>query len=613
MVNRIYSKIMRINNRALIALFFILLSVSAISAQISFTAHAPRQVVQGNKFDIRFVLRNAEGSNFNEPKVDGVTKIYGPSLSTSYSQEWINGKSSSSSSQEYTLLYRADKAGSYTIPAATIDVDGKRYSSKTLTIEVLPPDKSASQGANSQSVRIDDIDSQSSSKPLNSNDLFVRIIMSKQRVFEQEAVVCTIKLYTKYQISQFMTTLQPSFDGFLIEELPIEPSLNNVEHYNGENYMVAELKKCILFPQKSGKLTISSGNYDVTAVQYESVRSLFGIIRQPVEKKLQVKSNSATVNILPLPTPKPSSFQGAVGQFSVSTNLKPDKFKTYEAATYTVDISGSGNIKYLKAPSVNFPSQFDVYDPQNNIEAKPSGTTVKGSSIFEYTFIPQFMGDYEIPVSEFSYFDPISAKYVTINIPAKKLKVEKGVASASTTFTKDFELKNKDILHIKVGNLNIQKTHEMYLNSYLFWFWYIIPIVILVSILFYYRKTIKQRSNIQLLKTKRANKVAKKRLKRAKEFMMANLNNEFYAEILKALWGYLSDKLNIPVSELNKENISLELSNYGANEQIINELISILDKCEFAQYAPELGGSNMAEIYNVTSEIMDKLENTKRK
>lgn len=613
MVNRIYSKIMRINNRALIALFFILLSISAISAQISFTAHAPRQVVQGNKFDIRFVLRNAEGSNFNEPKVDGVTKIYGPSLSTSYSQEWINGKSSSSSSQEYTLLYRADKAGSYTIPAATIDVDGKRYSSKTLTIEVLPPDKSASQGANSQSVRIDDIDSQSSSKPLNSNDLFVRIIMSKQRVFEQEAVVCTIKLYTKYQISQFMTTLQPSFDGFLIEELPIEPSLNNVEHYNGENYMVAELKKCILFPQKSGKLTISSGNYDVTAVQYESVRSLFGIIRQPVEKKLQVKSNSATVNILPLPTPKPSSFQGAVGQFSVSTNLKPDKFKTYEAATYTVDISGSGNIKYLKAPSVNFPSQFDVYDPQNNIEAKPSGTTVNGSSIFEYTFIPQFMGDYEIPVSEFSYFDPTSAKYVTINIPAKKIKVGKGVASASTTFTKDFELKNKDILHIKVGNLNIQKTHEMYLNSYLFWFWYIIPIVILVSILWYYRKTIKQRSNIQLLKTKRANKVAKKRLKRAKEFMMANLNNEFYAEILKALWGYLSDKLNIPVSELNKENISLELSNYGANEQIINELISILDKCEFAQYAPELGGSNMAEIYNETSEIMDKLENTKRK
>lgn len=613
MVNRIYSKIMRINNRALIALFFILLSASAISAQISFTAHAPRQVVQGNKFDIRFVLRNAEGSNFNEPKVDGVTKIYGPSLSTSYSQEWINGKSSSSSSQEYTLLYRADKAGSYTIPVATIDVDGKRYSSKALTIEVLPPDKSASQGVNSQGVRIDDIDSQSTSKPLNSNDLFVRIIMSKQRVFEQEAVVCTIKLYTKYQISQFMTTLQPSFDGFLIEELPIEPSLNNVEHYNGENYMVAELKKCILFPQKSGKLTISSGNYDVTAVQYESVRSLFGIIRQPVEKKLQVKSNSATVNILPLPTPKPSSFQGAVGQFTVSTNIKPDKFKTYEAATYTVDISGSGNIKYLKAPSVNFPSQFDVYDPQNNIEAKPSGTTVKGSSIFEYTFIPQFVGDYDIPASEFSYFDPTSAKYVTINIPAKKLKVGKGVASVSTTFTKDFELKNKDILHIKLGNLNIQKIHEMYLNSYLFWFWYIIPIIILVSILWYYRKTIKQRSNIQLLKTKRANKVAKKRLKRAKEYMTVNLNNEFYAEILKALWGYLSDKLNIPVSELNKENISLELSNYGADEQIINELISILDKCEFAQYAPELGGSNMAEIYNVTSEIMDKLENTKRK
>lgn len=604
---------MRIYNRILFTLLTIYIGIGVVSAQVSFSAHAPRQVVQGNKFDVRFVLRNAEGSNFQEPKVDGATKIYGPALSTSYSQEWVNGKSSSSSSQEYSLLYRADKAGSYTIPAATIEVDGKRYSTKTLTIEILPPDKTTNQGSQSQSVRIDDIDTQSSSKPLNAKDLFVRIIMSKQKVYEQEAVVCTIKLYTKYQISQFMTTLQPSFDGFLIEELPLEPSLNNVEHYNGENYMVAELKKCILFPQKSGKLTITSGNYDVTAVQYESVRSLFGIIRQPVEKKIQVKSNSASVNILPLPTPKPSSFMGAVGQFTVSTSVTPNNFKTYEAATYTYNISGSGNIKYLKAPEINFPSQFDVYDPQNKVEAKPAGSTVKGVSDFEYTFIPQYVGDYEIPASEYTYFDPVSAKYVTINVPSKMIKVAKGVATTSTSITKDLELKNKDILHIKNGDLALEKEHKMYISSFSYWLWYIIPVLLLISIMWYYRKTIKQRSNIQMMKTKRANKVAKKRLKQAKEFMSANDSNKFYAEILKALWGYLSDKLSIPVSELNKENISIELMKYGSDEQVVTDLIAILDKCEFAQYAPELSGSNMSEIYDETSEIMDKLENTKRK
>lgn len=597
----------------LLLLIFILSGAAAVSGQVSFTADGPRQVVQGNKFSIRYILRNAEGDNFNEPTVEGATKLYGPALSTSYSHEWVNGKSSSSSSQEYSLMYRADKAGTYTIPPATIDVDGKRYTSKSLELEILPPDKSASAGSQSQGVRIDDIDTQSASKPLNSKDLFVRIEMSKQKVYEQEAVVCTIKLYTKYQISQFMTTLQPSFDGFLIEELPLSPSLNNVEHYNGENYMVAELKKCILFPQKSGKLTITSGNYDVTAIQYDMVRSLFGTIRQPVESKVQVKSNSASVNILPLPSPKPASFSGAVGQFSVTANVKPDKFKTYEAATYTYTVSGSGNIKYIKAPEIHFPSQFDVYDPQSTVEAKPSGSTVKGSTKFEYTFIPQYVGDYEIPSSEFTYFDPSVTKYVTINVPGQMVSVAKGVATAAAPVGKDIELQNKDILHIKTGDLSLSKNHGMYISSFAYWLWYIIPVLVLLSIMWYYRKSLKERSNIQMMKTKHANKVAKKRLKQAKAFMQANDSNKFYAEILKAVWGYLSDKLSIPVSELNKENITSELERFGADEVAVGEVIAILDKCEFAQYAPELSGTDMNEVYEEASEMMNKLENTKKR
>ena len=573
---------MKQNIKIYVCLLFVLFCINAI-AQISFTAQAPRQVVQGNKFDIRFVLRNAEGENFQEPKVEGATKIYGPALSTSYSSQWVNGKSSSSSSQEYTLMYRADKAGTYTIPPATIEAEGKKYTTSSLTIEILPPDKNSQQNGQSQGVRVDDIDSQSASKPVNANDLFIRISMSKQKVYEQEAVVCTIKLFTKYQISQFMTTLQPSFDGFLIEELPLEPSLNNVEHYNGQNYMVAELKKCILFPQKSGKLTITSGNYDVTAIQYEQVRSLFGIIRQPVERKLKVKSNSATVNILPLPSPKPTSFSGAVGKFKVNTEVKSKNFKTYEAATYSYTISGSGNIKYLKAPEINFPSQFDVYDPQNDVNAKVSGQSVSGSNKFEYTFIPQYVGDYEIPASTFTYFDPASAKYVNIEVPATPISVAKGIAvSSDAVISNDLELKNKDILHIKTSNLKLKKEHKLYLNSFIYWLWYILPLIAVLGLMWYYRKTIKERSNIQLLKNRRANKVAKKRLKQAQVFLKANDNTNFYSEILKALWGYLSDKLSIPVSELNKENISTELQTFGTDENTITDLLSILDKCEFA-------------------------------
>ena len=601
------------NSKRILVIFALILCVLGVKAEVSFTAQAPRQVIQGNKFDIKYVLRNAEGENFQEPEVSEFTKLYGPSVSTSYSHQWINGKSSSSSSQEYTLLYRATTAGTFTIPAASIDVDGKRYTSKTLTIEVLPQDKSANGGTQSQGVRIDDIDTQSASKPLSAKDLFVRIEMSKQKVYEQEAVVCTIKLYTKYQISQFMPTQQPSFDGFLIEELPLSPSLNNVEHYNGENYMVAELKKCILFPQKSGKLTISSGNYDVTAIQYDVVRSLFGQIRQPVETKVQVKSNSATVNILPLPEPKPASFTGAVGQFTVSTEVTPNKFKTYEAAIYSYTVSGTGNIKYLNAPEINFPSQFDVYDPQSIVDAKPSGSTVKGKTKFEYTFIPQYVGDYEIPASEFTYFDPKTSKYETIIIPAKNISVAKGVSTAAHVVGKDIELKNQDILHIKTGDLNLKSNHDFYLNSFLYWLLYILPLIIFTFLMWYNRKTIKERSNIQLMKNKRANKVAQKRLKQAKEYLKTNDSNKFYAEILKALWGYLSDKLSISVSELNKENITIELAKYGVGDDVIADVMKLLDKCEFAQYAPELSGSNLEDIYGETSDLMDKLENTRKK
>ncbi len=593
------------------------LAITAVAnaADVSFSVDYPRQVVQGNKFQISFSLRNAEGNGFKAPEVGGCKLLYGPSKSSSYSSQWVNGVSSSSSSEEYTMVYRADQAGKYTVGSATVSVGGKQYSTKPFTIEILPPDRSAQQGNNrgSQSVQIDNANTQTAGKQVSSKDLFVRIILSKSNVYEQEAVVCTIKLYTKYQISQFIANIQPSYNGFLIEELPVSPNLNEIEHVNGENYMVAELKKCILFPQQSGKLTITSGTYDVTVVQYEQFRTPFGIMRQPVEKQLQVKSNTSSVNILPLPEPKPASFNGAVGNFTVSTEIKPQVLKTYEAATYSYIIRGSGNIKYLKSPTIGFPSQFDVYDPQNNINAKPSGNTVSGTVTIDYTFIPQFVGKYEIPGTEFTYFNPATRKYETLTTQKYDLTVAKGSGAASQAPKGGIEQKNRDILHIKTGDLHLKQEHSYAVEGFGYWLWYIVPLLLLAAVLFYYRKALKARSDMQLMRTKRANKVAQKRLRAAKQWMRAGDKNKFYAEVLTALWGYLSDKIQIPVSELNKENISAELTNYGATDEVIAAVIEVLNNCEFAQYAPELSGNDMESIYSAAADAMDKLENTKRK
>ena len=599
-------------NKLLIVAALLVVGGLCALAQVSFTVDAPRQVIEGNKFTITYVLRNGEGSSFQEPKVEGTTKLFGPATSRSYSSQWVNGVSSSSTSEEYAITYRADKAGKYNVAAAKVQVDGKTYSTQTFTIEILPPDRTAQNGQGG--VQIDNYDSQRAGKEVGADDLFIRINLSKSSAYEQEAVVCTIKLYTKYQVSQFMPTLQPSFNGFLIEELPITSSLNNVERVNGQNYMVAELKKCILFPQQSGELEITSGNYDVTVVQYEAVRTLFGTMRQPVERQLSIKSNSQKINIKALPAPRPASFSGAVGKFSVETEIKPPVLKTYEASTLSYKVTGQGNIKYLKAPKIQFPAQFDVYDPQNNADAKPSGSTVSGTMTFEYTFIPQYVGKYEIPATEFTYFDPSAGKYVTLNTPKYDLSVAKGSGTAAQVpVDNNIEQKNTDILHIKTGDLGLQKEHVSFVAGWTYWLWYVLPTILLVAILIYYRKLLKERQNMALMRTKHANKLAKKRLKQAKAYMAANDSGKFYAELLNAIWGYLSDKLGIPVSELNKENIASVLASREVDDGTVTMLMELLDKCEFAQYAPELADSGIGETYNKAVEVMDKLETVKKK
>ncbi len=602
----------------LIILWTLLCVALSASASVSFTVQAPRQVNEGSKFNVTFVLKNAEGSGFVAPDIPGATKLYGPALSTSYSQSWVNGKSSSSSSQEYTMIYKATKQGRLSVGAASVDVNGRRMTTKPFTIDVLPPDKAANSRTRSlqedqqqherRGVQYDDPITQSADKAVTGNDIFVRIEMSKPRVYEQQAVVCTIKLYTKYQVSQFIPTLQPSFDGFLIEEIPMQPSLNNVETHNGQQYMVAVLKKCILYPQQSGKLTITSGNYDVNVVQYENYRTIFGTLSQPVEKKLVVKSNTATVNILPLPEPKPADFTGAVGRFTVATSINPTPLKTYQAATYSYVVTGTGNLKYIKAPEIAFPKQMDVYDPKTNLKVNPGGGDMSGSVQIDYPFIPQFAGDFTIPASRFTFFNPETGKYESIPVPEQPLKVGKGEGAPSN----HYRLQNMDIRHLHQGDLHLSKTHTLIVDNWLYWMGYVIPALLMAALLIYYRKQLRERADVRLMRTKRASKVAQRRLKQARSSMGRGDRTAFYADLLSAMWGYLSDKLSIPVSELDKENIQAELQNYGVDDELQLATLSLLDKCEFAQYAPELAGTDMAPVLDEAATLIGRLENVKR-
>ncbi|MDE5651299.1 MAG: BatD family protein, partial [Duncaniella sp.] len=402
---------------AIFSFLIMLIGISANAADVSFTVKTPGRVFEGDKFPVTFRLTNADGSDLKVSQINGCTLLFGPSTSTSQSYQVVNGRASYTSAVEYTYYYRADKAGNFTIPAASILADGKRMSTKAVSFTVherADRDKPASQ----RPVDVDDVDTQTAGRRVNSDDVFVRIILSKSSAYEQEAIGCTIKLYTKYSISSFMPTKQPAFDGFLIQEVDVQPSLNEVESYNGQNYMTAVLKRCIIFPQKSGKLTINSGNYDISVIQYDNVNMGMFQVRQPKETKIKVSSNTGSIDIKPLPQPQPDGFTGAVGDFKIDSRLVGNSFRTNDPATLIYTISGTGNIKYVKEPVIDFPSEFEQYTPKSDIQTTVRGNDVTGTMTVEYTFVPQSVGDFTIGSDKFVYFNPQTRDYVTLTTPS---------------------------------------------------------------------------------------------------------------------------------------------------------------------------------------------------
>lgn len=601
--------------------FILILLMATISAvgQTTFTVIPPKGAEAGRNFKVTFRVENGDA---NEPRIGdiaGCRLIFGPSRSTSHSYVITNGRQTSSTTIDFSYTYSTDSAGTYTIPAATISVDGKLLKTEPVKFQVYPSNttNNSSSGSSNRSAQSNgNFSPLSTGNNLSKEDVFIRMIPTRTTVYEQEPIECTIKLYTKYrQIQNFKAVSQPNFDGCLIEEIPVQPALDEVEEYRGQTYSTAVLKRVIIFPQKSGRLTLNSGKYDITVMQYERINSFFGPQLYPVgEEEIHVNPGDLTIDVKPLPNPHPTEFSGAVGKFNFDSKISNDKLRTNEAATLIYTITGTGNIRYLKEPEVDFPAEFEQYTPKADVQANITGSNVSGTMTVEYTFVPQAPGEYTIPGSEFSYFNPTDGKYVTVPIPSYKVNVARGAGVSVATTTDQMQIKGQmtDILHIKTGANSLSKDHYLLVYSGLYWT--IIGILLLLFILgvSYKLKSERRESDIIGMKKARAGKVAKRRLKTAHIALSGNDVQSFYQEILKALWGYLSDKLAMPASQLTRDNISLQLAGHNIPQDTIDKVIDILNQCEMARYTPNAGTlENKQSVLEETEEVMNAIEKIK--
>jgi len=614
-------KSLRAMRKQLLLAFIILANISTILAQeVSFQASGPNAVVKGEQFRLTYTLRNAQGSNTKFPsEIKGLDILYGPSVSRGTSISSINGKTTSESSESYVFVLMGNEEGTFSIPAASITANGKTYTSNPLTVKVLPPD-SQSQQRQGQSGGNQSSTPSSTGGNISSKDAFIRAIVSKSKMHEQEAFVVTFRFYTIYDVRDIGKIEFPEFEGFMAEEfdLPVNRKLT-LEHYNGRNYFAIDIKKTLLFPQRSGKITIPIGKMEMvfSVPSGRKVMTFFGPEEVPVDVKKTLTTSPVTIDISALPSGKPTNFSNAVGSFSMKPKISATEVKANDAITLTLDISGTGNMKLFRNPEIKLPTDFESYDPKVNNNVKISDNGLTGTKTIEYLFIPRHQGKFTIPSIEFSYFDTKSKSYKTLSTPTYNLDIAKDPNAGNNTavnYTNQNEVKAiQDIRFLKTGEFSYSKDSEYLMGSTRYFLWYIIPIVLFVTVFFVRRKQIRQNANIALMKTKKANKMAAKRLKLAETHLKAHNKENFYEEILKATWGYLSDKLLIPAANLNRSNIEQELAKYGVSETLTAKFMYILDTGEFARYAPAESDEAMDKLYDETVTAISEMESAIKK
>lgn len=596
----------------------LLLLLPLMADEVEFRAQAPGKVVAGKPFQLTYTI-NQRARDLQAPEFTGFEYLAGPYTSQSSSTSFVNGHRTSTFTLTYTYTLLGNTPGDYTINPATITSDGQQYTSNGVRITVLPPDEQPTPSSSSKS-----ISERPEAPSTSSSDIFVRTIVNKTNVYEQEALQISYRLYVAgVDFAQMGNTLKlPEMTGFLKQEMELGNRQFELEHYNGRNYQAVTLFSYLLYPQHSGDIKIDAAQFEaILRVQtHQQVRSIFDDFFGTYENVSRALTAPAvTIHVNPLPAGKPAGFSGAVGQFTITPSISTTDIQANEAVTLSLNIRGTGNMKLIKTPAVDWPEGFEPYDPKVTNNFKPSNSGFTGNKSIEYLAIPRAAGDYTIPELSFSYFDIQEGKYKTLSTPAYTLHVRRAPGQTTDgeqvqTYTnvnkEDIKQLGSDIRYINTAEQPLIYTPEREpLSTSTILLIDMLIFLLSMLVLLIGHKLIKDNADQMGRRYKRANKVAQKRLKTA-QLLLNGDNQAFYAEIEKAAFSYLSDRLRIPTADMTKDNIADLLRQKAVPESLIKQVNDVLSTAEFARYAPTTGAEKQA-LYDATTQIINQLENQK--
>ncbi len=625
MINMVNAMKMQIRHRWLmmigLSLIIYHLSFSPAGAQ-TLTGSAPSHVSVGEQFRLTYTVNTQNATDFRAGDIPGELEVLiGPNRSMQSSYQMINGHTSSSSSITYTYIVSATKNGTFTIPPAHVVVGGKTIASNTLNIKVSgsPQASSGSSGSPRQHRQDEQGEIRDAGSQISGSDLFIKVSANKKRVYEQEPILLTYKVYTLVGLTSLRGDM-PDLKSFYTQEvsLPTQKSFS-IETFNGRPYRTTTWSQYVMFPQMTGKLQIPSITFEGIVVQQnrniDPFEAFFNGGSGYIEVKKKIVAPGIDIEVVPLPE-RPAGFSGGVGHFTVSASLNKTETKANDPVSVRITVSGTGNLKLVKQPQIELPKDFDKYEPKVTDKTKLTTAGIEGSMIYDILIVPRHQGHYDIPPVSLTYFDTSSKTYKTVTSEPLMLDVAKGSGpSAMSDYSgqQDLQELSRDIRYIKTGDVRQQGIDEFFFGSVPYWITLAIMVLVFISLFVIFRQRAIENANVTKRRAGKANKVATKRLKTASKLMADNKPGEFYDEVLRALWGYVGDKLNIPVEQLSHDNISQRLSDRGVGEETIAQFMGALDECEFERYAPGDPKGNMNKVYEKAMTAIEQIEGTMKK
>ena len=596
--------------RNILCLLAMLVPLTAMAAEVKVEGRVRSHVSVGERFQLSYTV-SADASDIRIADVEDFDVLMGPSVSRSSSTSITKGKISSSKSTTFTFILKANKVGTYTIGSATVEVDGKQYSSNTLNINVVDGETDNDNQNYSQSTSRGEVSLPKGQVP----DILLVQNLSKSTVYEGEPVDLVTSIYTRVGIESISLSSSPKLVEFITEEVESNDN-GNREVIDGVVYQAAEIKRQILFPQKSGKFTIEPIECECVVKRRVGggggfFDDIFGQV-QMVKQKVKSKSLSITVKELPN---RPAMTSGGVGVFRFDVAVNPLEVKADNSVQVKVSVSGTGNLKLVTLPKPEFNTDFDTFEPSETNQMTVSSAGYKGTKTAEYLVIPRHEGEYVIPEMKFTYFDLNKKQFVTLTKGPFTLNVLKGEGSSDSQGVVKFSGGSReqvqyiggDLRYLRLKEEPLKQKGEFFLGSGLFWCLIIVPLLALVVFVLMYRKRLNDMANMDKVKVRRANKQAKRRLKTATKFIKENKREAFFDEVMRALWGYLSDKLTLPLSDLTKDNAKEEMKRHNIPSEMADEFMQLLDTCEFARYAPAELSESMQNVYDKAVDVIGRM------